>query len=111
LEKDPQLHRWSKYTHSYEFKIDGLHELLAVSLVLYAQNLGIDLTGDAAGDDMADLLEILQKLLDAVVGVLLAEEHRVVCDGVVDRNSRVLHSSFFTYLSMQQYIIELELDY
>jgi hypothetical protein len=35
----------------------------------------------------------------------------VVCDGVVDRNSRVLHSSFFTYLSMQQYIIELELDY
>jgi hypothetical protein len=35
----------------------------------------------------------------------------VVCDGVVDRNSRVLHSSLFTYLSMQQYIIEFELDY
>lgn len=44
----------------------------------------MDFTADSTGDDVADLLEVLKEVFDAVVGVVLAEEHGVVGDGVVD---------------------------
>jgi hypothetical protein len=94
---------------SYKFEVDGLHEFLAVSLILQTQDFGVDLAADAARDDVSDLLKVLEELLDAVVGVFLAEEHGVVGDGVVDWDARVLNGQYFTYaLSMQLYIIEFE---
>jgi hypothetical protein len=81
-----------------------------MSLILQLQDLGVDLSADAAGDDVSHFLEVLQKLLDAVVGVLLADEHGVVGDGVVDGDARVLNGQIGTSdLSMQLYIIKFEL--
>lgn len=81
-----------------------------MSLILQSQHLSINLAADATRDDVSNFLQVFEELLHAIVGVLLAEEHGVVGDGVVDGDTGVLNAPSSTYdLSMQLYIIRFEL--
>lgn len=68
-----------------------------MSLLLQFQDLRVDLAAGLAGDQVTThLLEVLDELLGAEVGVVLAVGHGVVGHGVVDRDAGVLNKKGIT---------------
>ena len=75
---------------TYQFEVDSLHELSLTLVVLDLENFGTDVLTILAADQIANILEEIDEILGAIVGILSAEGKRVVGEGVIDGDAIML---------------------